>query len=363
MTCPHCYASAIRRDEGKAHRGARPGVVLEKLAAAGVKILILSGGEPLMRPDFGEILRQARKLGFQIFLSTNGVLLDSEEKVDELVRAGVRYVGISLDGLPAFNDTYRGLPGGFNRVKLAIHMCRAAGLKTGIRMTLSRHNHHQLRDMLDMVTEWGVERFYLSHLLYSGRAKSLKNDDLSRARRREVLEELTDFALASFEREPRGPAGPRIVTGGNDSDPAYFWLYLRRTRPEIFSTAKETWLKELLQSRGGNSAGEKILNIDHRGNVHPDQFWRGVSLGNIFRDSWEQIQNHPLRRKLRDRTQFLSGRCSGCQYLEICRGSHRERAWAVTGDIWASDPACLLNDREIADGSAAQNRELAHELQ
>jgi radical SAM protein with 4Fe4S-binding SPASM domain len=110
-------------------------------------------------------------------------------------------------------------------------------------------------------------------------------------------------------------------------------------------------VRRLLFERGGNSAGERILAIDHRGRVHPDQFWRQAVLGDLRKGSFAESLTHPLRSQLRDRLHHLRGRCGACRYREMCRGSHRERALARHGDVWGEDPACVLTDAEIGLGS------------
>jgi radical SAM protein with 4Fe4S-binding SPASM domain len=99
--------------------------------------------------------------------------------------------------------------------------------------------------------------------------------------------------------------------------------------------------------RGGNSAGEKIINIDNKGNVHPDQFWQTSNCGNILNQSLESIFNSSLFMELKNRVTHLKGRCSQCIYLNICRGSHRERALSIHNDLWADDPACYLYNQEV----------------
>jgi radical SAM protein with 4Fe4S-binding SPASM domain len=109
----------------------------------------------------------------------------------------------------------------------------------------------------------------------------------------------------------------------------------------------------LLQSNGGNNSGIRIGAVDERGNVHPDQFWRHYSLGNVrqrqFRDIWTD-DSEPLLRGLKNRRRLLKGRCARCGYLNLCNGNLRVRAEAVFGDVWAEDPACYLTDEEIGIG-------------
>jgi radical SAM protein with 4Fe4S-binding SPASM domain len=113
----------------------------------------------------------------------------------------------------------------------------------------------------------------------------------------------------------------------------------------------------LLLQRGGNSAGERIVNIDSRGRVHPDQFWRAATFGDVRKQSFSTILAHPLRDQLRRRLEFLKGRCATCSENQLCRGSHRERALAYHRDPWASDPACVMEDAEITPSTGSKSQE------
>ena len=136
-----------------------------------------------------------------------------------------------------------------------------------------------------------------------------------------------------------------ILTVDNHADGVYLYLKLEQKDPK---RAKE--VMRLLKVNKGNSSGVGIGCVDHKGNVHLDQFWRHYSLGNIrdckFSDIWSN-KSDALLSALRDRKTFLKGRCSVCRFLDICNGNFRVRAEAVSGDVWAPDPACYLTDEEI----------------
>jgi Fe-coproporphyrin III synthase len=338
MTCPHCYAAAgprpsphdLSTDEGRR--------LIDELAEAGVRFLIFSGGEPLLRSDLFELMAHARARGVTPQLSTNGVLIDASV-VQRLQAVGVPYVGVSIDGLEAFNDPYRGLEGGFARALDALRLCAGAGLRTGLRMTLTRRNADQLTDLVAIAAEVPVDRFYVSHLVYAGRGRRMAGDDLDPPECRLLLEDL--FGIA--DHLVSTGARPHIVTGGNDSDGPALVLWVQERYGA--QAARRVW--DALERRGGNSAGERVLCIDHQGRVRPDQFWQAVTLGDVRHGAFADILNHPLRAQLRDRTTRLTGRCGTCPFVSLCRGSHRERALAVHGDPWASDPACVMTDAEV----------------
>lgn len=339
MACPHCYSAAKYKKpvddltESQARR------VVDRLAEDGVRILIVSGGEPLLRPDVFDILEYATKCGLSCQLSTNGVLL-TDETVRNLVRCGVQYAGVSIDGLAAFNDKYRCYDDGFQQALDGLRRARDAGLKTGLRMTVTERNQDHLGALIDLAAEESFDRFYLSHLLYEGRGAGFAKEDLRHAACRKLVEALFQKAGALLQQG----AKLRIVTGGNDADGVFLYHFCKRR----FGDEIARQVYDVLEERGGNSAGEKILNIDHRGEVHPDQFWRSLSLGNILDHSLSQIFEHEMARALRTRVTRLSGRCGECRYVQLCRGSHRERALQVFGEVWGPDPACYLDDSEVA---------------
>lgn len=340
MTCPHCYVAAGPKKSPTDLSTEQARAVIDDLAATGVRTVIVSGGEPLLRDDVFELLAYLREKGISAQLSTNGIHIDAAVAA-RLKALGVGYVGVSVDGTRAFNDAYRGIEGAFDRALAGLAHARDAGLKTGLRMTVTRRNLGQLTDVLAAAESVGASRFYVSHLVYAGRGRQLLSDDLSRVEARALLLEL--FALAERKLDERSAL--RIVTGSNDSDGP---LLLRWVEGRHGAVAAQR-VERLLRARGGNSAGERVLAIDHRGNVHPDQFWQQASLGTVPEQSLTAILAHPLRDALRMRSEHLLGRCGSCRFKDLCRGSHRERALAKGGDLWGPDPACVMDDDEIAE--------------
>lgn len=343
MTCPHCYVAAGSKPSPSDLDTAQARAVLADLARCGVRVVIFSGGEPLLRGDLFELMAYGRELGIAPQLSTNGVLIDAAV-ARRLVECGVAYVGVSIDGSRDWNDAYRGLVGGYDAALAGLSAAAAVGLRTGVRMTLTRRNVDQLRHVLAASEAVGVGRFYVSHLVYAGRGRRLVGDDLSKAETRAALLDL--FAIAEQKLDEGSTV--RLVTGSNDSDGPLLleWIGARHGEPARDRVAR------LLLARGGNTAGEKMVDIDHRGEVHPDQFWRGATLGKLPEQSLAEVLRHPLVEELRTRAERLEGRCGRCRFVQMCRGSHRERALAVHGRLWAEDPACVMTDQEIAPQAA-----------
>ena len=139
-------------------------------------------------------------------------------------------------------------------------------------------------------------------------------------------------------------SGTQIVSSGNDADGPHLLLWAR----EKLGVDGARKVMEILRQRGGNSAGEKTWNIDHRGEVYADQFFRSMTAGNILKDTPDMVYKSRLFRQLRDRENRLKGRCGECLHLPLCRGSHRERALFATRDLWGPDPACYMTEAMIA---------------
>lgn len=347
MSCPHCYLAAGAAPSPSDLSTADALRVLDDLAASGVRVVIFSGGEPLLRDDVFTLIAHAQKLGISPQLSTNGVLIDAEVAT-KLAERGVKYVGISIDGQREWNDSYRGLEGGYQRALMGLRHARAAGMRTGLRMTLTRANAADFPAMMALARA-EVDRFYVSHLVYAGRGRQMVGDDLSRDETRALLVRLFE----ETERLLAEGAPLRVVAGSNDSSGVLLVHWLT----ERFGVDAAQRVADILAKRGGNSAGEKLVCIDHKGAVHPDQFWRGVELGRLPEQSFSEVMRHPLREQLKQRVDLLTGRCGGCAWKGLCRGSHRERALAVSGDMWGSDPACVLTDEEIASTSVLGERQ------
>ncbi len=340
LTCKHCYSISADKDfPGELSRD-EVYRVMDDLRAFGVPVLILSGGEPLLRPDIYDISRRAKAMGFYVGLSTNGTLIN-EDNIDRIAEIGYDYVGISIDGLRETHDRFRRRIGAFDESMRAIRLCREAGIKVGMRFTLTMDNAHELPDLLKLMDAEGVDKFYLSHLNYAGRGNRNRKDDAVHRLTREAMDLLFDTCLADLQ------AGRvrEFVTGNNDADGVYLLRWVEQRFPE-----RAEHLRAVLERWGGNSSGVNIANIDNLGNVHPDTFWWDYTLGNVRERPFSQIwtdTSDPLMAGLKARPRPLEGRCAACREKAICGGNTRVRAWQLTGNFWAEDPACYLTDAEI----------------
>jgi MoaA/NifB/PqqE/SkfB family radical SAM enzyme len=189
---------------------------MDDLKSFGVPVLILSGGEPLLRPDIYAVAHRAKAMGFYVGLSTNGTLID-RRNIGEIAGVGFDYVGISLDGTEATHDRFRRKQGAFMKSLAGVRLCRDAGIKVGLRFTLTQDNAHDLPALLDLMEAERVDKFYLSHLNYSGRGNINRKTDAVFQTTRRAMDLIFDTAWRHIEAgRPR-----EFVTGNNDADGAY----------------------------------------------------------------------------------------------------------------------------------------------
>lgn len=337
LKCAHCYSdSDAKKYEGELTT-AEAKKFIDDCADFRVPVLLLSGGEPLVRPDVFELVEYAGKKGIRTTFSTNGTLIDKQLAKD-IKALNVGYVGISLDGLGEANDAFRGKQGAFASALAGIRNCLDIGQRVGLRFTINRHNYHDLDNIFRLIKEEKIPRVCFYHLVYSGRASQMMQHDISHAEARAAMDLIIRKAQ-EFQEDCE------ILTVDNHADIVYLYLQTLRTDAK---RAEKVW--ELMNRNGGNRSGIAFGNVDPVGNVHPDQFTQNHTFGNVkerpFGEIWTDSTN-PILQGLKDRKPLLKGRCSQCKWLSVCNGNFRARAEAATGDFWESDPACYLTDEEI----------------
>ncbi|MDR0457909.1 MAG: heme d1 biosynthesis radical SAM protein NirJ [Burkholderiaceae bacterium] len=349
LNCLHCYSTSADVDFKGELSTAEALAVLEQLRAAHAPALILSGGEPLLRPDLYDIAARAKALGLHLSLSSNGTLLTGDH-ARRLAQTGFDYVGISLDGLQATHDKFRRHADAFADALTGIRRARDAGLRVGVRMTLTEANAGELPAVIALTEAEGINKFYLSHFNYAGRARTHQGET---ARHRVVRAALDALFEHVWARARRGDAGD-FVTGNNDADGVYLLHWIERRFP-----GRSADMRARLVNWGGNASGVNVANIDNLGNVHPDTMWWQVTLDNVrerpFGAIWADRGN-PLMAGLNSRPRPLQGRCAACAQRDICNGNTRSRAFTASGNAWAEDPGCYLTDAEIGLAAPAAAR-------
>jgi radical SAM protein with 4Fe4S-binding SPASM domain len=295
----------------------------------------------LVRQDLPELAAYAVEKGMRAVISTNGTLITSA-MAKTLKSVGLSYVGISLDGMREINDKFRGVPGSFDKALQGIRNCQEAGIKVGLRFTINKFNTAEIPAIFDLLEEMEIPRICFYHLVYAGRGSKMVEEDLSFEGTRKAVDLIIDRTKALHEKG----IDKEVLTVDNHADGPYLYLRLLKENPK-----RAAEVLELLKMNEGNNSGRGIGCVSWDGEVYADQFWRHHSFGNVRQKPFSKIWTQPeddLLLQLKDKKTHVKGRCASCVWLNVCGGNFRVRAEAVTGDVWAPDPACYLTDEEIS---------------
>ena len=317
-------------------------MMIADIANMGSLALIFSGGEPLVRTDVLDLIDYARELALPVTLSTNGTLIRGAVP-KRLADAGVRYVGVSLDGIGAVHDSFRGRRGAFDRALRGIRSLRAVGIKVGIRITLSPSSIAALEDLFDLAEREGIGRVCCYHMVPAGRGRNealLPNTE-SRAALDRIFERAERWAAESRDIE--------MLTVDNYADGPALMIRMERSNP-----LRAHDVATALEWNGGQrgAGGRGLAAVDWVDTVRPDQFWGGPPLGSVrerpLSDIWADPP--PLLAELRGRSDRVTGRCRECRFRPMCGGGLASRAVARGGAIDGPDPGCHLTDEETNGG-------------
>ena len=333
----HCYSKADPNNEDTLSFE-QIKKTISSMAKAEVKFVIFSGGEPLIRKDIFDIAEEMKKAKIMTYLSTNGMYIN-EKNAKQIVKT-FNYIGISIDGIEEIHDYFRGQKGSYQKAIEGIKLIQANGGNAGIRFTLTQETKDSFYKMFDLVEELGANKLYISHLVYSGRGLDNLKIDISKEERRKYVEFIIDKAFEYYK------TGKNIdlVTGNMEMDSILLLKRFEKEYPDFVES-----LTKKLKAWGGNSAGNRLGNMDWEGNVKPDPFFPEY-IGNYLRTPFEDIwttKNNNIINKLREEPRDISGKCSKCKYINICNGGSRSRAYAIYNDLWAEDPSCYLTKEEI----------------
>jgi len=319
--------------------------LLIQLAEVNCPVLLFSGGESLLRSDLFELLAEAKRLGLRTVISSNGTLIDVAV-ARQLADVGVSYVGISIDGIEAFHDKFRQVPGCFKAAIVGIENCQKAGIKTGLRFTIIKANAGQVPAVFDIAASNGIRRICFYHLIRAGRAARLRREyRIPNSEFRIFNRKVLDVIIERTQYFVSKGLIDEVLTVDNHADGPYLLTKMKRENNPRYEAARK-----LLLTNGGNRIGEKICCVSWDGNVYPDQFWRNYSLGNIkdktFRQIWES-SDEPVLNKLRNKSQFADARCLRCKWFDLCKGNYRFLGSCAGDEYWLNEPACYLMDEEI----------------
>ncbi len=346
LNCIHCYnRSGPANGTNNELTTEEALALIDDLAEMGVPLILFTGGEPLLREDIWTLADHARTRGIMTALSTNGTLI-TPDVAEQIKACGIGYAGISLDGATAqTHNRFRGRPDAFERSIAAFAHCREAGIKCGVRVTLTRENYAELPSLIDLAEAIGASRFCLYWLVPSGRGID------AYTRLQLSGDEVNDTLTLLYRRaEATDPKKMEFLTVDSPQDAIHLLAAMKRD-----NAADRAEAEELVASlKGGCSAGTRVANIDHQGNVYPCQFAQAEELriGSVrdrpFSQIWEQT-NHPVLSIFRERTPVFTGKCGDCRHISLCGGGCRVRALRLSGDIHAEDPFCFVyRDHEIS---------------
>ncbi|MBQ2010201.1 MAG: putative heme d1 biosynthesis radical SAM protein NirJ2 [Anaerovibrio sp.] len=317
MYCDHCYRDAGCKAEEELST-AEAKTLLEQIARAGFKIMIFSGGEPLMRPDIVELVAYAASLGLRPVFGTNGTLI-TLEMAQKLKAAGAMGMGISLDSMDREkHNKFRKFPGAWEGAVQGMRNCRAAGLPFQIHTTVMEWNNHELEDLTDFAVAEGAVAHHFFFLVPTGRAKTIEAESL----RAEAYED-TLTRIMKKQQEVEIELKPTCA-------------------PQFLRIAAQMGLKT--RFRRGCLAGTAYCIISPRGKVQPCAYLN-MELGDVRQTPFDEIwKNSEVLNKLR--TLEYSGGCGSCEYKRACGGCRARAAYYHEGDYMAEEPWCLYHGRK-----------------
>ncbi len=317
MYCDHCYRDAgVKANEELSTAEAK--TLLEQIAKAGFKIMIFSGGEPLLRPDIVDLVAYAKSLGLRPVFGTNGTLL-TLDLARRLKEAGAMGMGISLDSLDkAKHDAFRKYSGAWDEAVQGMRNCREVGLPFQIHTTVMEWNAHEVESITDFAVEEGAVAHHFFFLVPTGRAVTIEEESLRAQEYEDILRRIMlKQQTVSIELKPT-------------------------CAPQFMRIAKEVGVD--VRFGRGCLAGTHYCIIGPKGQVQPCAYLN-IPLGDVRETPFDEIwQNHEVFQTLR--TLEYKGGCGTCQYKKICGGCRARAAYYNDGDYMAEEPWCLFHGRK-----------------
>jgi len=356
LACRHCRAEAQAQaapDELTPDEALR---VARDIRAASDPILVLTGGEPLVRPDFFDLAAACTRLFSRVALATNGTLVD-DAVAARLAATGIRRVSVSLDGAtPATHDAFRGQAGSFDAALRGFDALRRAGLSVQVNVTIARHNAAEMESILQLALARGADAFHVFVLVPVGCGAELGPEvRLSPAETEAALHWLCDRALALRGRlHVKATCAPqyyRILRAAEARSGGASGTEGEHPRaPHHPGAGVHPGMEAMTR---GCLAGSAVCFVSRSGSVQPCGYLP-LAAGNVrerpFGEIWREA---PLFHALRE-PEALKGRCHACGYRTLCGGC-RARAFAASGDVLAADPDCMCGAAR-EPGSAGPNR-------
>jgi len=327
LRCVHCRSSSEL--EVKAH----PDFTIEEafriiddIAGYAKPVIVLSGGEPLMRKDVFEIARYGTGKELRMCLATNGTLV-TEEVCKKIKDSGIKIVSLSLDGSSeAVHDDFRNQKGAFDGTIQAANLFKQNGIEFIINSSFTKRNQEEIPKVYNLAKELGATAWYMFMIVPTGRGEEIMNELISK----EDYEDILEWHYQMEKEEKNLLVRPTCA-------PHYYRIVLQKAKEEGLKFERRT-LKFSTGGSKGCIAGQLIALIDVDGNVLPCSYFpkpAGNILEQSFKDIWE---NSELFKELRDFKKY-KGKCGSCEYITVCGGC-RARAYALHGDYLEEEPFC-----------------------
>ena len=330
--CVHCRSSSEMEVTGHPDFSFQEAKrILAGIHSYASPVVVLSGGEPLLRQDVFDIAAHGTSLGLRMCLATNGSLV-TPEVCRNMLASGIKIVSLSLDGASAaVHDDFRRQPGAFDGVMQAISLFKEHGIPFLINSSFTKRNQEEAAKLYPLVKDLGATAWYLFMIVPTGRGEEIMSELIPPSGYEAMLNWHYDIEKEEDELLMRPTCAPQ-----------YYRLVLQRSKAE----GKGFKRRSLSFSTGGSKgclAGQLICLIDVDGNVLPCSYFPKAA-GNLRKQSFKDIwENAPLFHEMRDFKSY-KGSCGHCEYLHVCGGC-RARAYAMTGDYLAGEPFCSHQPR------------------
>ena len=325
LNCVHCRAAAERGpypgelDTGKCRE------ILEQIAQVGQPIVILTGGEPLLRKDVFELAQHGTHLGLRMVMATNGTLV-TPEIAERMKSSGIKRVSVSIDGAGAEeHDQFRKVPGAFEASLQSIDLLKKEGIEFQINTTVTRHNVHQARDILDLAVKLGAVAHHIFLLVPTGRAKDMVNQEIDALEYEKLLRWF-------YEMRNQVPLHLKATCA-----PHYYRILRQEAHARGEKVNFDTYGLDAVTR--GCLGGTSFCFISHDGIVQPCGYLE-LNCGNLKQSSFGEVwRESQIFKRLRDFSAY-DGKCGRCEYVKFCGGC-RARAYEDTGDYMAEEPLCI----------------------
>ncbi len=326
LKCVHCRSSSLITDKHPGFTREQAFKLLDEIADYAKPVVVLSGGEPLLRKDVFEIAAHGTQQGLRMCMATNGMLV-TDEICEKIKSSGIRICSLSLDGsTEEVHDNFRQQKGAFQGAIRAAKLFKKHGIEFLINSSFTRRNQQEIPKLARLAKDLGATAWYMFMIVPTGRGEEIMEELISK----EEYEEILNWHYEMERKEKDMLVRPTCA-------PHYYRIVLQRNKKEEEKVEKRT-LKFSTGGSKGCLAGQLIALIDVDGEVLPCSYFP-KSAGNVlkqpFREIWEKSE---LFRDLRDFKSY-KGRCGSCEYVGVCGGC-RARAYAITGDYMDEEPFC-----------------------